>query len=122
MIAISNRGMKAHLFWETLFHELAHLLMEHKRVFLFNLNGNEDIEAESIMNDLLIPKKEYEEFVNKEEFNKESILEFASKIEVLPSIVLERLHKEKRKIKDYKNLEKFFHSSYEITIKKAKGE
>ena len=122
MIAISNRGMKAHLFWETLFHELAHLLMEHKRVFLFNLNGNKDIEAESIMNDLLIPKKEYEEFVNKEEFNKKSILEFASKIEVLPSIVLERLHKEKRKIKDYKNLEKFFHSSYEITIKKAKEE
>ena len=48
MIAISKRGMKAHL------------LTKHKRVYLFNLNGNEDKEAESIMNDLLIPKKEYE--------------------------------------------------------------
>ena len=52
--------MKAHLFWKTLFYELAHLLTKHKRVYLFNLNGNEDKEAESIMNDLLIPKKEYE--------------------------------------------------------------
>ena len=120
MIAISNRGMKAHLFWETLFHELAHLLMEHKRVYLFNLDGEEDKDAESIMNDLLIPKNEYKEFVNKKVFTKESILEFGVKNEVLPSIVLERLHKEKRKIENYKELEEFFHSSYKITIKPAK--
>lgn len=96
MLAISNRNERADLFWFTLFHEISHVLMEHKRVMLINMNGIEDKEADEMAANLLINAKEWNDFVSKKDFTLESIKTFASIINIHPSIVLGRLQKEKR--------------------------
>lgn len=95
MLAMSNRNGKADMFWFTLFHELSHVLMEHKRETLYNIVDEEDEEADMMAADMLIPRKDWLEFIKYDTFTISSIKEFASKVRVLPCIVLGRLHKEK---------------------------
>lgn len=96
MLAISNRGEKADLFWFTLFHEISHVLMEHRRETLINMKGSEDEEADRMASEMLIPQKEWDKFTSCKIYTKESINEFAKEIGIHPCIVLGRLHKEKK--------------------------
>lgn len=115
MLAISNRGGRADLFWFTLFHEISHVLMEHRRRALVNLEGKEDEEADKMVEDMLIHKNELERFINADKFDKKSIENFANKINILPCIVLERLHKEKSELVPYGKFDKSFNVFYKIT-------
>lgn len=115
MLAISNRGGRADLFWFTLFHEISHVLMEHRRKALVNLEGKEDEEADKMAENMLIPKKEWDKFINENKFDKKSIINFANKINILPCIVLGRLHKEKSDIVPYGKFDKSFNVFYKIT-------
>lgn len=115
MLAISNRGGRADLFWFTLFHEISHVLMEHRRKALVNIEGKEDEEADKMAENMLIPKKEWDKFINENKFDKKSIINFANKINVLPCIVLGRLHKEKSDIVPYGKFDKSFNVLYKIT-------
>lgn len=112
MLAISNRGEKADLFWFTLFHELSHVLMEHRRETLFSFENGIDNEADLMASNMLIEKNEWDNFINKKNYTSESILDFSEKMRVLPCIVLGRLHKEK--IVPYGVLDKKFNVSYQI--------
>lgn len=96
MLAISNRGERSDLFWFTLFHEISHVLMEHRRETLINMEGNEDDEADTMASNMLIEKSLWDGFVNNGTFTKWTIGDFAKKIGIHPSIVLGRLHKEHR--------------------------
>ena len=112
MLAISNRGESADLFWFTLFHEISHVLMGHKRETLLNIEGIEDKEADAMASEILIPKKEWDIFIKDKNFNKLAIKKFANKIGIHPCIVLGRLHKE-NKI-PYGVFDKTFHVKYQI--------
>lgn len=110
LLAISNRGEKADMFWFTLFHEIAHVLMEHRREPLINEMNIEDVEANRLSEELLIKRSDWNKFILKGVFTKESIERFAKKIGILPCIVLGRLHKEK--IIPYGVYDKDFNVSY----------
>ena len=112
MLAVSNRGGKADLFWFTLFHEISHVLMEHRRETLLNMKNNEDAEADEMAADLLISKKDWKLYIDSKNFGKDGIKAFANEIGIHPSIVLGRLHKEK--ILPYDIYNKEFSLTYNI--------
>ncbi len=114
MIAISNRGESADLFWFTIFHEISHVLMEHRREVLLNIKDYEDNEADKMATDFLIPAEKWNIFINNQNFTKESIEQFAAKIGILPRIVLGRLHKEIPNMVPYGKYDKDFNTSYHI--------
>lgn len=114
MLAISNRGERADLFWFTLFHEISHVLMEHRRETLINMEGMEDDEADVMAADMLIPREEWERFISYKNYTKTSIIDFANKIGIHPCIVLGRLHKEKEV--PYNQFNKIFNLKYQIII------
>lgn len=116
MLAISNRGGKADLFWFTLFHEISHVLMEHRRETLFNMEGIEDYEADVMASDMLIPKNEWVKFIKKNNFSIDSITSFANKIGIHPCIVLGRLHKERGNVVPYGKFDKYFNVYYQFKI------
>ena len=101
MLAISDRLKRADVFWFTFFHELEHVLFEHRRKILFQTKEEyiENIEEEKLANklasELLINQAEWDSFINKSNFNIFSITKFARKNNVAPFIVLGRLYKEK---------------------------
>jgi len=100
MLAISDRLKRADMFWFIFFHELEHVLFEHKRKVLFQTKEEyiTNIEEEHLANELageiLIPKKDWNEFINDGNINSYSIKKFAKKCGVAPFIVLGRLYKE----------------------------
>lgn len=112
MLAVSNRGESADLFWFTIFHEIAHVLMEHRRETLINFSSSEDDDADQIATDMLICKEKWNEFIDNAEFTVDSINEFAQKQGIHPCIVLGRLHKEKTNLVPYGQYDKHFHVSY----------
>lgn len=114
MLAISNRGGKADLFWFTLFHEISHVLMEHRRETLINGKGFEDQIADEMASNMLIEQSKWKEFVLNGNFTVNSIREFADKNRILPCIVLGRLHNEK--LVPYGTYDKCFSIYYKITI------
>lgn len=115
MLAISNRGGKADLFWFTLFHEISHVLMEHRRETLINMKDVLDDEADIKASEILIPKKQWDKFISNRIYTKESISIFASELGIHPCIVLGRLHKEKKV--PYDRFNKDFNLQYQITVK-----
>lgn len=112
MLAVSNRGGKADLFWFTLFHEISHVLMEHRRETLLNMENDEDDEANSMAADMLIPKLKWESFIAYNTYTENTIREFARRIGVHPCIVLSRLNKEKKV--PYGKFSKIFNVQYNI--------
>ena len=116
MLAVSNRGEKADLFWFTIFHEISHVLMEHRRETLFNIKGIEDTEADLMAANMLIPKDEWEAFIKKNYFTIQTITDFANRIQVHPCIVLGRLHKEKERQVPYGRFDKELSISYGISL------
>lgn len=114
MLAISNRGEKADLFWFTLFHEISHVLMEHRREMLLNMKDSVDDEADKMAADMLIPAKEWESFISLKNYSINSINNFADKIGIHPCIIVGRLYKEK-KLK-YGMYSKQFNVQYKISI------
>lgn len=97
MLAISNRGGKADVFWFTLFHEIAHVLMEHRRYCLFQFDDTPDKEADIIASNILIRNDDWNSFIKSHHsFTVKDIEEFAKVVNVPPFIVTGRLAREKR--------------------------
>lgn len=114
MLSLSNRSGRADSFWFTLFHELAHVTFEHKRYMLFSCENLDDKEADEFAKNILIPKKDWDAFVYRDDFSEQAIRRFASEINILPQIVLGRLEKENR-VK-YGLLDKKFMVTYAINF------
>ena len=112
MLAMSNKGNRADVFWFTLFHELAHVTYEHKRYLLIHSEEIEDKEADSFAKNYLINENDWNNFVNSKIYTEKSIIDFAKKINILPYIVLGRLHKEN--IINYGVLDKTLAVNYKI--------
>lgn len=101
VIMLTIRGSWADIFWFSLFHEIAHIILHGKQeVFIegnnldFIMNKLED-DANEFARDQLISPREYKIFVSGNSFYKEEINVFARKIGVHPGIVVGRLHHDK---------------------------
>lgn len=108
VILMSLRGAYTDIFWFSLFHEIAHILLHGKReLFLedgYNdptLRQQED-EADAFASDVLIPAGKYKAFVASGLFGKEAIISFAKKAGIAPGVVVGRLmHDKFVSFKDY---------------------
>ena len=101
VIAMTLRGSYSDIFWFSFFHEIGHILLHPKReVFLENecvdakLEKQED-EANEFASETLINEKEYNKFVLKNDFSKESVVSFAKKHEIKTSVIIGRLMHDK---------------------------
>ncbi len=90
ILALSNKGRKADIFWLTFFHELAHILQHQGREF--HISYSEENEADEEAKNYLIAKKDYETFIEKHEYTARSeILSYSKKLGIAPSILVGRL-------------------------------
>jgi len=97
VLMMTIRGSWADIFWFSLFHEIAHILLHDKRR-IFLEDGNDDAEtreqeqeANHFAGNTLIPKNIYSAFIKNAEFTAESISSFAKSIDIAPGVVTGRL-------------------------------
>ena len=101
VILMTIRGAYSDIFWFSLFHEIGHIVLHQKReVFLEDGYNNpalqkQEDEANKFARDFLIPTDGLEMFIKEGTFDEKSILNFAKKLEIKPSIVVGRLMHEK---------------------------
>ena len=95
IIAVSLRYKTNDHFWFTFFHEAAHILFHGKKnVYLDIKDGGssaEELEADNFAGKLLIPEKEYKQFVQQNRFTASDIKRFSKEINIHPGIVVGRL-------------------------------
>lgn len=97
VIMITMRGKWADIFWFSLFHELGHILLHDCNSVFLETDNDERVlnekenKADQFASDVLIPPSPYASFVKKGKFYKESIVQFADEIQILPGIVVGRL-------------------------------
>lgn len=93
VVGLTVRGKDADRFWFSLFHELAHILLGH----IYKKEGTTDEdekEADNFAKHILIPKTQFDDFVEKGLFSSNSIIEFADNINIDAGIVVGRLQKD----------------------------
>lgn len=101
VIMMSMKGSWGDIFWFSLMHELAHILLHDKRITFIESGKNEseyieqENEADTFSQKALIPQVEYEQFVSRFDFSPASISLFASSIDIHPGIVTGRLQHDK---------------------------
>ena len=95
---MSLRGSWADIFWFSLFHELAHVLLHSKRHTFIEGKGGEDSawrtqedEANSFAGDVLIPSGPYRAFTGQGLFTAGAIRQFAAQRGIAPGVVVGRL-------------------------------
>lgn len=101
VIMITIRNSWADVFWFSLLHELAHILLHGKgELFIENdqasyIAEDKEREADNFASNKLIPQKEYEIFKANNSFFADDIIEFAKTNNIDTGIVVGRLQHEK---------------------------
>ena len=104
LIQLSIRGKTNDIFWFTLFHEIGHILLHGKKETFIDYKNKkkdkEEVEADNFARNILIPKKEYNKFINNCNFSilktlKLKIITFAYAIGIHPGILVGRLQYDK---------------------------
>lgn len=93
VVGLTARGKDADKFWFSLFHELAHVVLGH----VSQRDGTTDQdekEADRWSRDLLIPERDFEDFIAQNNFSRQSVCGFADKLGIAPGIVVGRLQNE----------------------------
>jgi len=101
LIELSLRYKWEDHFWFTFYHESGHILLHGKKnVFIddteFTAYDEEEEQANKFAANRLISKREYLSFVADEVFNQESILAFAERLNIAPSIIVGRLQHDRK--------------------------
>ena len=96
MIQLNLRYRWADIFWFTLFHEAAHVLMHEPRRVFVELEGNprrdrHEADANHLAEELLIPVDAWERFILRSEFDERSLLAAAGELDIHPGIIVGRL-------------------------------
>jgi HTH-type transcriptional regulator / antitoxin HigA len=98
VVQMSIRGSWADIFWFSLFHELAHVLLHSKRHMFIEGKGGADPawrtqedEANSFAGDVLIPPGPYRAFTGQGLFTAGAIRQFAAQRGIAPGVVVGRL-------------------------------
>jgi|LSQX01.2.fsa_nt_gb HTH-type transcriptional regulator/antitoxin HigA len=102
VIGLTLRYDRIDNFWFTLFHELGHIIHDHKRDFFDSIDNKADSdkresEADEFAQNLLIPNEDIQAFRNRcnGRFTRGRIIEFAAAIKRHPGIVVGRLQHDK---------------------------
>lgn len=94
IIQLSLRYKSNDHLWFTFFHEAAHILKHGRKEVFIESNGldcDKEDEANIFACNKLIPPAELRQFIDEEQFDLESIKDFAEKINIAPGIVVGRL-------------------------------
>jgi HTH-type transcriptional regulator/antitoxin HigA len=97
VLAMTIRGSWADVFWFSLFHELGHTVLHHKRAVIIEGDDSDpscsarEAQADEFARDTLIPTAEYAEFRARGDFMPLAIRTFAAGIGIDPGIVVGRL-------------------------------
>lgn len=99
IIMISDRGKKDDIIWFTFFHEIAHLIKHSRKEIFVDIDNKEENsiekEADKFARNILIPDKQYNNFIKiNKEFTEQSIKEFSKDLNILPDILIGRLKKD----------------------------
>lgn len=93
VLGLTVRGKDADKFWFSLFHELAHIIYGH----IGKTDGTtqeDERNADEYAKNILIPEQEYLDFIQRHDFSKASMINFANVIGIDVGIVVGRLQKE----------------------------
>ena len=93
VIGMTARGKDADIFWFSLFHELAHIVLGHLDKG-YSTTDQDEKAADVWAADKLINPREFEAFQNRHSFSEKSILDFAQSQGISAGIVVGRLQKE----------------------------
>ncbi len=99
ILCMTIRQSYADIFWFTLFHEIGHILncdIEYNKIDYYVENEERENDADEFAKNILINKDDYNIYINKADFSKESIIEFSKVQKVRPYIVVGRLQKDKK--------------------------
>jgi HTH-type transcriptional regulator / antitoxin HigA len=95
IIQISTLNKYQDIFWFTVFHEICHVFKHRKKDVIFEFEkkteNDEETEADKFAGEILIPGKEYQVFINKNDFSDSSIKSFAKSLSISPGVVVGRL-------------------------------
>lgn len=99
IMGMTIRRSVADIFWFSLFHEIGHILLHGKKDIFIDLENDiydsqKEEEANKFAANTLIPPANYLDFIDKKNFTKQSIINFAKQIDIHPCIVVGRLQKE----------------------------
>jgi HTH-type transcriptional regulator/antitoxin HigA len=97
IVQLSLRHRWSDIFWFTLFHELAHLLIHSKKdAFINDVGGHSGVEqeADAFASQVLVPRRFESELTQLSTIA--DVIEFADRIQVLPGIVVGRLQHDGR--------------------------
>jgi HTH-type transcriptional regulator / antitoxin HigA len=99
LIQLSYRGKRNDVLWFTFFHEAGHILLHGKKDIFVDSENRESTdkeeEANAFAGDILLPPRDFQPFVARKDFTRNSIQKFAAAIGVHPGIVVGRLHHDK---------------------------
>lgn len=93
VIGLTVRGRDADKFWFSLFHEIGHVVLGHINNHE-STSEREEKSADEFSRDTLIPKTDYDLFVNEGKFSKESVLKFSNIVGIDVGITVGRLQKD----------------------------
>lgn len=95
IMCITLRRASADIFWFTLFHEIGHLMngdLENVFVDFNSVKSDREAAADNFASSVLIDLEAYKDFVKQGCFSLEMINNFANRQNVLPDVVIGRLH------------------------------
>jgi len=90
IIGMTTRGKDADKFWFSLFHELAHILLDHIKQ-PEEMTKQRETEADAYAQEQLIPNESYRAFLKKKVYTAQSIQRFAKEIGIASGIVVGRM-------------------------------
>lgn len=106
VLALNDRRKFADSFWFALFHELGHVMQQRIKMLIISSEKNDlqeseltdrlEAQADEFSQNILIPVKDFEDFVQNKDFtDKQVLIEFANKINIHPGIIVGRLQRER---------------------------
>lgn len=91
MLMVNDRGAFADTFWFTLFHEIGHIVNGDYGISFDKETGEKEEKADLFAQNSFIQTENYNDFINRNKFDKASIISFAKSINRDPGIILGRL-------------------------------
>lgn len=98
IICLTFRQKRADIFWFTLFHEIAHFVngdTKQRFIDFESVENAKETKADIFAENTLIDKVSYQKFIRANNFTITSIYSFSESQNILPSILIGRLQKEK---------------------------
>lgn len=96
LLMVTDRNLNSDTFWFTLFHEIGHIINNEYGISFEHESGKQEDAADKYAADTLIPPEKYNEFVEQNKFDINSVCEFAKRINRDPGIILGRLQKDEK--------------------------